>query len=236
MSDVYSIYAARLDERDKSGEVRFAVPSDLPVIAEIYRDNRRALGYLPRGAFEGAVATRRVFVYERDGDVLGYLFWGGSLTHSRIFHLCIRQDARRKLHGVRTLLGAFLSTRPLTSRLVTLRCRIDLPATLFWHACGFLPMGFETSSGLGVRPVVRWALPLHVGVAGQQVATAMPMWEAVARSGAGKQVLDAIRLVWGELPEQKYSLLRMLALPEVLRQLEATCSDNTKSLGDKVGS
>jgi hypothetical protein len=214
--DAYLDLQRRLPQRDVPGVVRTAVESDLPWINVLYRDNRRQLGYFPKGAMEGSLADGRILVYERGGEILGYLLWGGTESHSKIFHLVIEQQSRRKLHGVRALLGAFLSSRPLTSRLVSLRCRIDNVATLFWGAVGFVPVSFETSVGSGLRPIIRWVLPLHVGIAGQKTTKAIEAWQLALARGGGRGVADAIKLCWGVEPRVLYPLGEWLSLPAIL--------------------
>jgi hypothetical protein len=219
--DAYLDLQKRLPQRDEPGLVRTAVESDLPWINVLYRDNRRQLGYFPKGAMEGSLFDGRIMVYERGREILGYLLWGGTESHSKIFHLVIEQQARRKLHGVRALLGAFLASRPLTSRLVSLRCRIDNVATLFWGAVGFVPVSFETSVGSGLRPIIRWVLPLHVGIAGQKVSKALEAWQLALARGGGRGVADAIKLCWGVEPRVLYPLGEWLSLPAMLEQQQA---------------
>jgi hypothetical protein len=234
--DAYLDIQKRLPQRDVPGVVRTAVESDLPWINVLYRDNRRLLGYFPKGAMEGSLADGRILVYERGGEILGYLLWGGTATHSKIFHLVIEQQSRRKLHGVRALLGAFLASRPLTSRLVSLRCRIDNVATLFWGAVGFVPVSFEASVGSGLRPIIRWVLPLHVGIAGQKTVKAIEAWQMVLARGGGKGVREAIKLCWGVESRVLYPLGEWLSLPAMLEHQLACEQADTPLLGGSTTS
>ncbi len=119
-----------------------------------------ALGWITRTCFEEMHKQGRMLSCWNNNDAVGYVVWFRSRQSIRIALTWIRRDARLVLHG-RALVdhvnhvGAFYRHTTMA-----LFCAEDLPANLFWRACGFTDHGWRWGRAKKSRRHIHWRRPI----------------------------------------------------------------------------
>lgn len=96
-----------------------------------------ALGFIPWAGVERHDELGRLAVCSRDGDLVGFVLFGGSRETERVFQLAVRRDARRIEHGRALVAVVENQATQLRRGVLTARVAADLPAVAFWEALGF---------------------------------------------------------------------------------------------------
>lgn len=144
-----------------SYEVRVATRSDAPFIEAIRRRNGNELGFIPYSAIRSKAAAGHALILSRDRHNVGFLIASYTPPFLRIQYLAIAKELRRNALATSTLITAaarLAVPRPIA---LTLRCALDIEATLFWSALGFLPVALEKNHAHPCRTLVRWILWKH---------------------------------------------------------------------------
>jgi len=126
--------------------IRTSLPSDLPYIRHLGKQESFALGWIPEQIYERVWGVRFppftgwLLLCEVNLDPVGFCFAAPAHRppfYGRIYQLAVQKDARRFQYG------SFLAD--ISHRLImkaggngtTLRCAADLPANKFWQALGW---------------------------------------------------------------------------------------------------
>lgn len=110
---------------------------------------------MPDGAFEQAIANRRILVAKDNiNRLLGYLFFRIARGRVAIVHLCIAPSERGK--GLARLLVDKLKLITAHLECITLRCRRDFPANDVWPKLSFHPRGRVRGRGADGAELTIW--------------------------------------------------------------------------------
>jgi GNAT superfamily N-acetyltransferase len=135
-----------------------------PEVMKLWRSESATLGFMPRGGFEQAAASKcLIAAIDANRALAGYLLYRRtSRGHAAIVHLCVAPAFRGK--GVARGLFDGLKMRCSDSFEVRLRCRRDFRASSLWPKLGFVPVADRAAKGRGAL-LTAWryelaALPL----------------------------------------------------------------------------
>jgi GNAT superfamily N-acetyltransferase/predicted nucleic acid-binding protein len=102
---------------------------------------KRALGFIPKSAYEDAAVQGKLWVAvsSLDGaeEYVGHILWGGAFPRLRIFQMFVAKSYRRK--GVASILIEDLEKEAESLSYLTISARVaeDLDANSFWERRGF---------------------------------------------------------------------------------------------------
>ena len=109
-------------------------------VVELWRLNRKKLGFFPKGAFEDAARNRCIFVaLTPKKECVGYLLFRESSGRIMITHLCVDRQWRDK--GVASCLLDHLKGKTKDLRGIGLWCRRDYEENNLWPKQGFVAQG-----------------------------------------------------------------------------------------------
>ncbi len=138
-----------------------AVAAGSPLVEQIldlWRHNRRTLGFMPRQGFvDRATRGSLLAALDNDGRVAGYLLFDLQRDAAKIIHVCVRDGQRR--HGVSERLVEDLISRYDGLNRLYLRCRQDWDAKHVWPRLGFAVEGTvrgRSKTGDALDVWVRW--------------------------------------------------------------------------------
>lgn len=138
--------------RDAVGFVKF--------LDHLQSENSHALGFLPFEALRQAIELGRVFLCYENDDPAGYLIHGPAKKHSKIYQVCVAEDARRIEHGTALVEAFHRVCLAADAHDLTLHCAEDLPANRFWQELGFEPAGQRCKRADGRRMQNRYRIDL----------------------------------------------------------------------------
>ncbi len=115
---------------------RASSESDLATVKQIYRANKKTLGFLPSGAFGERFAAKEIAIARSQSDVLGYaLFTTNQAGELRIAHLAV--DLHFRGQRVAEKIVDYLKAEFANLARIRLNCRADFPASRMWQRLGF---------------------------------------------------------------------------------------------------
>ena len=192
--------------------IREATADDLPFIDALQRPVTKAVGYFPRGQFEGYIQQKAVLIAEGDGGGVGPL---GYVIHKDrylkrdelgiVYQLNVAPEARRHLVGAALLKAAF-ERSAYGCRLYCCWCAQDLPANRFWEAMGFVPLAFRAGSDKKKRVHILWQRRITEG------DDVTPWWYPFQTNGGA---MRADRLAFPIPPGTHWSEVEAAAVPMV---------------------
>ena len=189
--------------------IREATTDDLPFIDGLQRANTKAVGYFPRGQFEGYVAQKAVLIAEGDAGPLGYIISKDRYLKRDelgvVYQLNVAPEARRHLVGAALLRAAF-DRSAYGCRLYCCWCAKDLPANRFWEAMGFAPLAFRAGSDRKGRVHIFWQKRITDG------DETTPYWYPFQTNGGA---MRADRLAFPIPPGTHWSEVEAVAVPMV---------------------
>ena len=151
------------------GNVRFACLEDLKYIVDLSKKENKALGFIPKMAYESAitgvkkgkrwsdVCNDKLFIIESNGDLVGFCLASFGKVNSvsrqgKIAQICLQLDARKLLRG-RLLLDAVIEYGKSVYTLgFSCGCADDLESNIFWRAMGWV----KVSSRMGISHKNTW--------------------------------------------------------------------------------
>lgn len=148
--------------------IRRAQPSDLAYVTSRGWRDREAVGFLPRAAYERALAhAPELWIADADGDAVGFLLLsagrpGGALHLTQVY---VQADARRVEFG-RALVARAEAEAQRRQR-AGLACRVaaDLTdARAFWTALGFPVVGVTPGGARRGRLIEQRYRPVSGGL------------------------------------------------------------------------
>ena len=189
--------------------VREATTDDLPFIDALQRPTTKAVGYFPRGQFEGYIAQKAVLIAEGDAGPLGYIISKDRYLKRDelgvVYQLNVAPEARRHLVGAALLRAAF-ERSAYGCRLYCCWCAQDLPANKFWEAMGFAPLAFRAGSDRKGRVHIFWQKRITEG------GDVTPYWYPFQTNGGA---MRADRLAFPIPPGTHWSEVAAMAVPMV---------------------
>lgn len=106
-------------------------------VMRLYRENKKILGFMPRGAFEERATNSKLLACVRESRVMGYLIFRVDLSMKiSLDHLCVDSDCRRQ--GIAKSLVSALRKRTQHCRGIGLLCRRDFGLDVLWKRLGFV--------------------------------------------------------------------------------------------------
>ena len=158
--------------------LRDALPGDFGYIDSLRKKEGNALGFIPKGAYEGIIGKysadgrarwkySRLMVTVDNGDLTGFCYVSYAGEMAKIFQIVVQEDARR---WQRALMMADQVEKDAVSFGKTgISCRVayDLESNFFWRAIGYVPLKQGTSTWLNQkeskskRPL--WHYEKHIG-------------------------------------------------------------------------
>lgn len=124
-------------------------------VKSLWRRNAKTLGFYPEGAWADSFANRQVLAaIGIDGKVQGYLLYRIARERAAIVHLCVDTGNRRAGVGGSLVTALVAQTRHLSG--ISLRCRRDYDAALFWPRVGFTALEERRGRGTGDTRLVTW--------------------------------------------------------------------------------
>lgn len=126
----------------------------------LQRENSHALGFLPFQALEQAITLGRVLLCYENDEPAGYCIHGPSKRHSKIYQVCVAEDARRIEHGTALIEAVRSLAMRANAHDLILHCADDLPANSFWQELGFIQKGTRCKRKDGSRLQNRYAMDL----------------------------------------------------------------------------
>ena len=189
--------------------VRVASMEDLPFIDALQRPVTKAVGYFPRGQFEGYLRENAVLIAEGDTGPLGYIIHKDRYLKRDelgvVYQLNVTPEARRHLVGAALLRAAFARSA-YGCRLYCCWCAQDLPANRFWEAMGFVPLAFRAGSDKKKRVHILWQRRITEG------DEATPYWYPFQTNGGA---MRADRLAFPIPPGTHWSEVQAASVPMV---------------------
>jgi GNAT superfamily N-acetyltransferase len=209
--------------------IRYATITDAPFIESLRRRNGRELGFMPLHAILNKIARKQAIILEFKQWPAGFCIFSHAPDATRITMLCVDRSIRRKGHGTQTLIAAAAALNPHKAKLVTLRCAIDIEATLFWRALGFAPLQIEHNSQHPSRDLIRWiSLPDFTTLARLKADPEEVFW-------AYKSLETSALLRYGlreEKPLSPHLARRLASLPLNSKKCDALYSSLLSNSGD----
>ncbi len=123
-------------------------------IFSLYRKHADILGFMPRGAFEDAIAKGTLLAAIENTQVLGYLLYRVARNRASIAHLCVGANQREKKIARQLIDRLKLITSNLDC--ITLRCRSDYEANKVWPKFGFTPRLRIKGRGIDGTELIIW--------------------------------------------------------------------------------
>lgn len=114
-------------------------------VLKIADAEKEALGFLPHAAFRDAISQQRLLVAVRsDGEVVGFLLFGGVFPHARVQQIGVAPDKRRL--GIGTFLLRHLLERLEREGFLSVKAKVasDLTAAQAFYA----KRGFEEAQAI----------------------------------------------------------------------------------------
>jgi N-acetylglutamate synthase-like GNAT family acetyltransferase len=138
--------------------VRFATLGDLPYIEDLSKKESKAIGFIPKIAYEAAitgikkgrrwsdVCNDRIWVCENNGDLVGFVLasFGNPLSKNKrgkIAQICIQSDARKITRGKMLLCEVIAYAASKGCHDFGCGCAEDLESNLFWQAMNWEKIG-----------------------------------------------------------------------------------------------
>lgn len=165
-------------------ELRAATLAELPILLEIYRPNKKTLGFFPRGAFLNFIAAGNILTL-RDGgsDIDGFITFRETDDAIPLVHVCIRRE-RRKEGLASKMVSAFLR-RFQDDRPFRVWCRKDYGLQEFWKSLGFSYCGKKPGRSLEGLELQRWECP-------GSIKQSPNLYEAAVRDREDDRLIAAI--------------------------------------------
>lgn len=139
-------------------------PPDAPEFSKfldhLQAQNKHALGFLPFIALRQAIELGRVFLCYENDEPAGYVIHGPGKRHTKIYQVCVAEDARRIEHGTALIEAVKAVANHHRAHDLTLHCAEDLPANSFWNALGFEPAGRRCKRRDGKRMQNKYRMEL----------------------------------------------------------------------------
>lgn len=123
-------------------------------------NNTHELGFIPRDSLTTMATKGRVLPEFENDELCGYLLPGPIKKHTRIYQLCVQDDARRIIHGTDLVSRMIAACKQQRAHTLTLHCAQDLDANKFWPTLGFQHTGERCRRKDGRRKQNRWTLEL----------------------------------------------------------------------------
>jgi GNAT superfamily N-acetyltransferase len=146
--------------------IRDSIPTDLPYIRSLQRQESFALGWIPEQIMhrvwqDGHPSGKMnefsgwLLLCEVNRDPVGFCFAAPAFKapfYGRIYQLAVQADARRYQYGTFLADVAHELIAKTGANGTTLRCAFDLPANFFWEALGYkligiIPEGSKVGDG-----------------------------------------------------------------------------------------
>lgn len=99
------------------------------------------IGFIPIGSLEKAERDGHLYAEYENGDMCGYLYFGGKYPQLKIYQACIQYDSRRREHGMNLIKKLIRYADMGGYESIALWCAADIEANLFWKAMGFVLSG-----------------------------------------------------------------------------------------------
>lgn len=160
-----------------------STPAVVRFIESLAAKDRKNLGFVPLSGYESAIDRGRCFVLRVNGDSVGFVVWGLRNGILRCHQVCVRDDARRILHGTELLHQVCAAAQQHRPHRIELHCAADLQANLFWQALGFDPVELKAAKNKRSRQLIRytrctpWSKPATESCA-PSLSSLVSRWEA----------------------------------------------------------
>lgn len=129
--------------------------SDIEFVRCLMKTNCESLGFIPLKAIKKAYDEKRLLLYYKNSEKIGYLLFGPlkkgkDLT---IWQMCI--DERKRKKGCAKKLFNRLHAYALKNEVrgIRLRCAVNLTANLFWKSLGFKLISTDPPRGRRRRKI-----------------------------------------------------------------------------------
>ena len=127
-------------------------------LLDLYRANKKTLGFLPDGAFLEALRSRHILVAtDGSGALAGYLLFRVVGQSATITHLCVNSQMRKSGIG-RSLVEVLIEDSSGTLYGVRANTRQDYPVSRIWESMGFAVIDEKPGRGSDMMPVLTWRL------------------------------------------------------------------------------
>lgn len=145
-------------EQTKDFTIRVGTTADLDAVKAIASVEKRALGFVHRGALSRAANREELLVASLGTVIVGFCqFYRRRDGISTIYHLAVARGMRERGIGRELLARVALDAERLGMQAVRLKCPSDLPANSFYARAGFTDVGREQ----GTNRVLRiWERPV----------------------------------------------------------------------------
>lgn len=131
----------------------------LRLMAHAHHTDGHAIGFIPLCGLERGHHAGQVIACKNNDEIVGYSMFGWNDRQLRIYQMWVRPDARLILHG--RAMSDLLCSHAASCRrsAVALWCAEDLPANLFWSACGFRYINWRHGQNRSGRRHYQWWRP-----------------------------------------------------------------------------
>src|SRR5690554_1605438 len=130
-------------------------PRYLDAVKELWRLNRRTLGFFPDGAFNGYASSNQIIVaIDSNKNCIGYLLFSVSKIKVTIVHLCVDNIYRNS--GVARKLVQYLKENTRQYKGIALKCRRDYGLENFWPRLNFIPLADVIGKSKDGKPLTYW--------------------------------------------------------------------------------
>lgn len=138
--------------------IRQATLKDLHYVVDLSKKENRALGFIPKMAYESAITgiktgkrwsdkcNDKLFVCEINKDLVGFVLasFGNPFSNNRqgkIAQICLQEDARKLARGKMLLNAVIEWGKAIGTTAFNCGCADDLESNLFWICMGWTKVG-----------------------------------------------------------------------------------------------
>lgn len=118
------------------------------------RQAKATLGFLPRGAYEAAIANGTLILASAGDVVVGYALFALARRRIKLTHLCVASGARHR--GVARRLVEWISNRHADYPGILVRCRHDYGLGPMWISLGFRQESESVGRSREGHKIVNW--------------------------------------------------------------------------------
>lgn len=131
-------------------------------ICQLMKREGETLGFIPKPRIAEHVRRGLFQLQMSQREIVGYMIHGPYREALSVHQVCVDLAARRLAFAQMMEAALTLNAWDAGSQVISLACRADLEANLFWRACGYAAFGRE-AAGIKRRVTkIRWQKTMSI--------------------------------------------------------------------------